>query len=231
MTNRDSDPLSWVALDSWDVDPADLEVAGQPWEAIIPTDIDNRIDDSIQPLPQQGWREVAIQTEEPSLFQGRLFAAPQGEDWSVAYLSPPLAEGKPILSASPTVRLRPGRPSRRHELRLTWPTPIEVRASELQDLKISMANVGDAVWVADPQDAQYVHAWLLDGHGDRIGSSTIYVGGFHHVSDELAPGQVLPLPVSFGPDAHLTAVGVYGVEAVMPALNLWSAQSTIVVLP
>jgi len=59
----------------------------------------------------------------------------------------------------------------------------------------------------------------------------INFGGFHHVWDELAPGQVLPLPVSFGPGAHLTGVGVYGVEAVMPALNLWSARSTIAVLP
>ena len=59
----------------------------------------------------------------------------------------------------------------------------------------------------------------------------IYFGGFQHVSDELAPGEVLPLPVSFGPGAHLAAVGVYGVEAVMPALNLWSARSTLVVLP
>ncbi len=64
-----------------------------------------------------------------------------------------------------------------------------------------------------------------------IGSSMINFGGFHHVWDELAPGQVLPLPVSFGPGAHLTGVGVYGVEAVMPALNLWSARSTIAVLP
>jgi len=111
--------MLWVALDSWDVDPEDLEVAGQPWAAVIPTDVDNRIDDGIQPLPLQGWREVAIQVEDPSPLQGRLFAAPEGKDWSVAYLSAPLAEGKPILSAGSGVRLRPGKPSRRHGLRLT----------------------------------------------------------------------------------------------------------------
>lgn len=79
------------------------------------------------------------------------------------------------------------------------------------------------------RDAQYVHAWLINGHGDPISSSAVYFGGSHHVSDELAPGQVLSLPVSFSPDAHLTTVGVYEVEAVMPALDLWFARSTIVV--
>lgn len=221
----------WVALDSWDVDPADLEGAGQPWEAVVPTDVDNRIDDSIQPLPQQGWREVAIQPEDPSPRRGRLFAAPEGEDWSVAYLSSPSAGSKPILSAGTAVRLRPGKPSRRHGLRLTWPTRIEVRASELQDLQVTLTNVGDVIWVADPQDGQYVHAWLLDGDGDRIGSSWIALDGGQHILDELAPGQAFPLPVSFGPDAHLTPVGVYGVEAVMPSLDLWSARSPIAVLP
>lgn len=232
MTSRQLDPLSWVALDLWDVDPADLEVAGQPWAAVIPTDVDNRIDDSIQPMPRQGWREVAIQTEgDPSPEQGHLFAAPDGEGWSVAYLSPPLAEGKQILSASPAVRLRPGKPRRRHGLRLTWPTRVQARASKLQDLQITVTNTGDVSWVADPQDGHYVHAWLLDGDGDRIGSSWIAFAGLQHVLDELAPGQAFPLPVSFGPGSHLTPVGVYGVEAVMPSLNLWSAPSTIAVLP
>jgi hypothetical protein len=220
-----------VGLDIWDVDPADLEVAGQPWEAVIPADVDNGIDDSIRPLPQLGWREVAIQIEDPSTVHGRLFAAPEGEKWAVAHVSSPLAGGKPILSAGPVVRLRPGMPSRRHGLRLIWPTPVEVRASELQDLQITLVNIGDVTWVADPQDGHYVHGWLLDGDGDRLGSSWIAFGGLQHILDQLAPGQVAPLPVSFGPRAHLAAVGVYGVEAVMPSLNLWSARTTIAVLP
>jgi hypothetical protein len=163
--------------------------------------------------------------------QGRLFAAPDGEDWSVAYLSPPLAEGKPILSAGPAVRLRPGKPSRRYGLRLIWPTRVEVHASELQDLQITLTNVGDVAWVADPQDGQYVHAWLLDANGDRIGPSMIAFVGLQFVVDELAPGQMFPLPVSFGPGAHLTPAGVYTVEAVMPSLNLWCARSTIAIVP
>lgn len=231
MTGRALDPLSWVALDSWDVNPEDLEVAGQPWDAVIPTDVDKRIDDSVQPLPQKGWREVAIQPEDASPMRGRLFAAPEGEDWSVAYLSSPSAGSKPILSAGPAVRLRPGRPSRRQGLSLTWPTRVEVRASELQDLQVTLVNVGDVIWVADPQDGQYVHAWLLDGDGDRIGSSMIAFDGGQHILDELAPGQAFPLPVNFGPAAHLTPVGVYEVEAVMPSLDPWSARSTISVLP
>jgi len=230
VTNRESDPLSWMALDTCDVDPADLEVPGQPWDAVIPTAVDNRIDDSMQPLPRQGWREVVIQAEEPPAVSGRLFAAPEREGWSVAHLSAPRDEGMPILSATRAVRLRPGKPSRRHGLRLTLPTRVELRASELQDLQGSLANVGDVTWVADSQDAQYVHAWLLDRKGVRIGSGMIFYAVGHHVS-ELAPGQVVPLPVSFGPGADLTPSGVYEVEAAMPALNLWSPRSTIVLLP
>ncbi len=223
------DPLSWVCLDSWDVNPAELEGAGQPWEAVIPVDVDNRIDDSIQPLPRHGWREVAIRVEDPSLVQGRLFAAPDSEGWSVAYLSPPV-EGKPVLSVAGAVRLRPGRPSRRHGLRLTFPTGVEIPASGLQDLQITLANDGDVAWVADPQDAQYVHAWLLDGNGVRLGSSMVAYAVFHQVP-EVGPGQEVLLPVAFGPDSDLTPSGIYGVEAVMPALDLWSARSTIGVLP
>ena len=221
-----------MCLDSWDVNPADLEGVGQPWEAVIPFDVDNRIDDSIQPLPQHGWREVAIQVEDPSLLQGRLFAAPEGagEGWSVAHLSAQPVEGRPILGAAGAVRLRPGRPSRRQGLRLTFPAGVEISASELQDLQITLANVGDVGWVADPQDAQYVHAWLLDGHGVRIGSSMIFYAVVHHVP-EVGPGQEVFVPVVVGPGSDLTPSGLYGVEAVMPALDLWSARSTLVVLP
>ena len=231
VTSHRSDPLSWVALDSWDVDPADLVAPGRPWADVIPTDVDNRIDNSIGPLPTQGWREVMILPPDPAAMPGRLFVAPDGDGWAVAYLSPPLGEGKPILSAGPAVSLRPGKPARRQGLRLTWPTGVEVRASELQGLQITLTNAGDVAWVADPQDTQYAHGWLLDRHGHRIGSSTIYYGGTHHAIDELAPGEGLPLPVSFGPDPQLTAPGVYQVQAVMPALNLWSPRSNITVLP
>ena len=76
-----------------------------------------------------------------------------------------------------------------------------------------------------------MHAWLLDGDGNRIGSSMICFDGLQHVVAKLAPGQKHPLPVSFDPGAHLTPIGVYGLEAVMPSLNLWSTRSAIAVLP
>ncbi|MER7006246.1 hypothetical protein ABT297_24815 [Dactylosporangium sp. NPDC000555] len=231
MANRQSDPLSWVALGCFDVNPADLDGAGYPWGHVIPTErVIRADDDTVQRLPHEGWRELTIQTEGGRVGQARLFAAPHNEGWAMVHVSAPV-NGVCRLSANPgPVHPRPGRPSRRQGLLLTWPEGLRTPAASLNGLSVTLINIGDTVWSPDAEEAQYVHAWLLDERGERIGLPGFAYRGHRQDLHDLTRGQLLSLPVDFGSEATRAAAGVYGVQAVMPSLNLWSTRGTVVVL-
>jgi hypothetical protein len=60
------DPLTWIALGPFDVDPEELRGAGRAWDEVVPDDVDNRIDESIGALPESGWRELTMQPHAPA---------------------------------------------------------------------------------------------------------------------------------------------------------------------
>jgi hypothetical protein len=105
-----------------------------------------------------------------------------------------------------------------------------VPAADLNGLAVTLTNTATTGWRPDKEDVQYVHAWLLDADGRRLGPEWYAHGGDRQDLHDLAPGQSLCLPVDFGPDAVHTPPGVYTMHAVMPDLGLRSAPETVAVL-
>jgi hypothetical protein len=83
-------------------------------------------------------------------------------------------------------------------------------------------------WRWDPEDSGYVHAWLLDDQGERLAPSWFAYGPLQYLLTDLGPDESIALDVDFGPSADdQVQPGSYAVEAVLPALDLWTAKSAL----
>ena len=61
VTGEVSDPLGWLSIGGFDVEPRGLTAAGVDWEQIEPVDVENKIDSNVaQALPPDGWRELEL---------------------------------------------------------------------------------------------------------------------------------------------------------------------------
>ena len=192
---------------------------------VFPDSIDNPIPSfAMAKMPVTGWRQLTTPSR-PASDGMRLFAAPNGEGWASAYLAD-TPDGL-ILSGDPGPHpVRPGRPSRRQHLALSWPDGLQCSASALNTLSVTLGNTSGQPWAADSEDSAYVHAWLLDDTGERMGSNWV-AHGFGDRLRDLQPDESMELPVDFGPPTTKISPGMYGLEGVLTSLNLWTAKGTL----
>jgi len=221
MADQSGDALKLVALGDFDIDPDGLRGRGSPWAEVLPGDAGSHVSvDTVAQLPTTGWREIST-ARSASADGARLFAAPSGAGWALAYLSP-----NGVLSADPgPVSLRPGKATRRQGLALAWTSDV-LRRSDLGGVKVRLTNTASTVWVADPQDDGYVHGWFLtDGrrHGPDWFAHAVRLGSLR----DLAPGESVDLVVDFGRATPTPVPGNYAVQAVMTSLDLWTGHHDI----
>lgn len=211
-------PVEWVSLGDFDVDPADLTRPGEPRDGVIPGESASTIPPSVRAvLPPGGWREVTL--KEPT--QGeRLFAAPRETSWITAHLSP-----TGVLSASDEpVAVRPGKATRRRGLTLTVNT---TSATSLYDLIATLTNTSAEPWTADPDDSGVVHGHLTRD-GEPVEGGWFAYAPLSQQLHDLQPGESLELPITVAPKAHELAPGTYEVTAVLLSLALFSTPVEIV---
>jgi len=211
-------PVEWVSLGEFDVDPADLTRPGQSWDDVIPGEATSTIPSSVMAvLPAGGWREVTL--KEPT--QGeRLFAAPGETGWFTVHLSP-----TGVLSAADEpVAVRPGKATRRRGLTLTVNT---TSATSLYDLTATLTNTAAEPWLADPDDSGVVHGHLARD-GEPVEGGWFAYAPLSQQLHDLRPGESLELPIIVAPKAHELTPGAYEVTAVLLSLALFSAPVEIV---
>jgi hypothetical protein len=230
MAEPTSDPMTWVSLGNRDIEPGGLSLVGDAWSRVIPAEVDDRVGPELMAqMPSDGWRELSLPDGHDRPNASRLFAAPKGDGWALVQLSG--TDDGLILSGDPgPYRVRPGRPSRRQGLELSWSEGIRCRASDLGSLSVTLQNTSEKTWVWDPEDRGYVHGWLLDERGDRLAPGFFAYAPLQYRLGDLAPGESMSLGVDFGPDAHQVRPGRYDVEAVLAALDLWSTRASLVVI-
>lgn len=115
------------------------------------------------PVPRTGWRPLAGPTEsERDPRWGTVIAAPTGDGtgrWLLMHLSRTDVGWRGWIPWATTPR--PARPARRRGLRLSWPSPtLDVTASELLDLKVTLRRDDGAPLAWDGQDHLDVVAWV-----------------------------------------------------------------------
>ena len=199
-----------VTLGYDEIDPAGLTGEGVAWSQVVPRDVDDRIAGFVrEQLPTAGWRELAV--EPPS--GRRVFAAPHRGGWALAHVS----DGS-ILSADPgPFSPRPGKSARRAGLALKL-HPLQ---NGSDGLWATLTNTSKQLWVADPQDSGYCHAWVLDSDGARRGSSAFAYASPQAQLEDLLPGQSLRLPVQIEGSGKL-APEEHRLEVVLPSLDLFA---------
>jgi len=221
MADQSADALKLVALGDFDIDPDGLRDRGSPWAEVLPGDAGSHVSvDTVAQLPTTGWREIST-ARSASADGARLFAAPSGAGWALAYLSP-----NGVLSADPgPLSLRPGRATRRQGLLLEWTSDTILR-SDLASITVRLRNTSSTRWVADEDDHDYVHGWFLTD-GRRLGPDR-----FAHASrpgslPDLDVGKSLDLAVDFGRTTPIPAPGNYAVQAAMTSFDLWTGPHSI----
>lgn len=202
--------IKQVALGYDEIDPADLTSEGVAWSQVVPGDVHDRIEEFVrEQLPAAGWRELTV--EPPS--GRRVFAAPHEGGWALAFLS----DGD-TLSADPgPFTPRPGKSARRAGLALE----LDPFANSVDGMMATLTNTSEQLWVADPQDSSYCHAWVLDSRGARRGSSAFAFAPLRHQLQDLLPGQSLRLAVQLEGRPTL-APGRHRLEVVLPSLDLFT---------
>ena len=205
-----------MALGHDEVDQAGLVGDGVAWAQVVPDDVDDRIGGWIRDqLPATGWRELTV--VQPS--GRRVFAAPHVDGWAVAHLA--ATSSGDILSADPgPFTPRPTKAARRAGLVMEL-DPSMVGGGPVF---VTLTNRSEQLWIADPEDGGYCHAWILDSSGRRLGSSWFAFGSPQPQLTDLLPSNSLRLPV------HLEEPGALGpgrhrLEAVLPSLDLFVAAT------
>ena len=218
---------TWLSLGFEDVNASDLLSVGSPWQALAPAEVARSLDAEVARLmPTEGWREVRTFDTAQAPFRRRVFAAPHESGWALIHLAE--TDDGTILSGDPGPYFaRPGRASRREGLRLRWSPVTRCRAAELNQLTVTLVNVADRPWAADPLDSPYVHGFLLDEHGQHMSPGWFAYSPDGSLPDSLGPSEAATLPVDFGPDVAGVEPGVYGVQAVLTGLGLSTAAHTL----
>jgi hypothetical protein len=196
--------------------------------------VDNRIGDSTDQLPQNGWRLIHQSPAQGNWGGSEVFAAPHpgvaDSGWAVATLSSPGRGRKWILSADPgPVRPVPGRAARRAALSLSWADGLRSPAGSIPELSIRLRNDSDQVWSNEHSDSAYVRGWLLDGDGNRLEESSWFAFGAGDPLPRLRPGETVVLPVEMASYAYQNlSAGTYQLEAVIVTLDLRSTLGSVV---
>lgn len=178
----ETNELSLVQLGDHDVDPKLLVGPGTDIEGAISARV-GEFEASpafVQNLPASGWRRIA--TLEENRYQGcrEVIAAPctgetpgpakivqqqVGAAWAVAALDQ-TPDHRWTINAYGCLLIQAGRPTRRRNLRLSWPTPSSAWPADQPPLPrtVELSNVSDQPWSNDTRARRE----LADGEGHRL---------------------------------------------------------------
>lgn len=198
------------------------DLTGQDWEPMAGSRAQ-----ALQQVPVRGWRQIA---GSPDSGSDETYAAPHPDDdqgWLLASFFFRDGDRKLDLDVR-SHRPAPGRATRRAGLKLTWPESATAMAGTIPDLTIDLTNTSEHDWINHAEDTDLAYAWLLDDQGQRLPAPRLLMFSYHEPIPTLVPNQTLTMPVSLATSGvDQLPAGVYGITAMLTALNLSSDTGTL----
>jgi hypothetical protein len=222
------DELDLVQIGPEDVNPAVLAEAGHDVQELVGrfAPVTHALVD-LAAFPQGGWREVSRLEPGPRTQRFR-FIAPSREDpagWALlTYMTWP---GGWHLNGDPGPLFpRPGRPTRRRNLRLCWARQaITAPTGSVPHLSMTLHNLADEPWAAT--DALDTMAYLLDRDGDPLPQPSVASWEPKDRRAIASTSSITIIPTLTTLDVERLPAGRYQLEAVLTDLELKSDLGTL----